>query len=100
MAGHADALERRNPRHRVHDVPVEAREEPETMLAGDPRYGFVRLAALVARRRPPRQRAHREDGAAPGFAAGNPGPLGDHDVEATLRQLVRRREAGDAAAEH
>ena len=74
----------RDPAHRVGDVTVEAREEPEPVFAGQV------LAAVLAGLR------HRE---ASRLTAGDRQQLVDLDVEAALDQLVGGAEPGDAAAE-
>ena len=100
VARRADALGRGYALHRVDDVPVEAGEEAEAVLAGHPRDGVLGVTAFVARFGAPRCGAHRPDRATPGLTPGHPRLLGDDDLEAALGELVGGRESRDTATEH
>ena len=95
---HLAPVERRYAAHGVDHVLVEAREEPEPMLAGqavpdDSRRRSASWCPLVPS-------PSSIDGNAAGLAAGNIAALEDHDLEAALDQLVRGAHARDATAEH
>ncbi len=97
MVRHLPPVERRDPAHRVDHVLVEAREEAEAVLAGQPmldrRHARVRelvaAAALTAF-------GHRD---ASSLAAGQLATFENDDLEPALAELVRGAHACDAAAE-
>ena len=98
MVRHLAPVERRDPAHRVDHVLVEAWEEAEAVLAGQPMLDRrdARVRELVAA---PALTAfgHRD---ASSLAAGQLATFENDDLEAALAELVRGAHACDAAAEN